>query len=145
MLSNRAKQRITSGQVALGVSCGLGAPFLAEVLARAGFDWVMIDNQHGMWDRQSTSLAMMGVRAGGSTPMVRAPENDYYAIGRLLDEGALGVIVPMVEKPRGGGAGGPGLPLSARRRPLGRCERRERVRPQLSRAGQRRDSRGDPA
>ena len=97
MLSNRAKQRLESGKVALGVSCGMGAPFLAEVLARAGFDWVMIDNQHGMWDRQSTSLAMMGVRAGGSTPMVRAPENDYYAIGRLLDEGALGVIVPMVE------------------------------------------------
>ena len=97
MLTNRAKQRLQSGKVALGVNCGMGAPFLAEVLARAGFDWVMIDNQHGMWDRQSTSLAMMGVRAGGSTPMVRAPENDYYAIGRLLDEGALGVIVPMVE------------------------------------------------
>ena len=97
MLNNRAKQRITSGQVALGVSCGLGAPYIAEVLAGAGFDWVLIDNQHGMWDRQSSALAMMGVRAGGSTAVVRAPENDYYAIGRLLDEGALGVIVPMVE------------------------------------------------
>ena len=97
MLTNRAKQRLESGKVALGVNCGMGAPFLAEVLARAGFDWVMVDNQHGMWDRQSSSLAMMGVRAGGSTPVVRAPENDYYAIGRLLDEGALGVIVPMVD------------------------------------------------
>ena len=58
---------------------------------------MLIDNQHGMWDRLSSALAFMGVRAGGSVPITRAPENDYYAIGRLLDEGALGLIVPMVE------------------------------------------------
>ena len=97
MIRNTVKQRIRDGKVSLGVSCGLGAPFIAEVLARAGFDWVPIDNQHGMWDRQSSALAFMGVRAGGSIPIARAPENDYYAIGRLLDEGALGLIVPLVE------------------------------------------------
>ena len=97
MISNVAKQRIKDNKVALGVTCGLGAPFIAEVLALAGFDWVLIDNQHGMWDRQSSAMAFMGVRAGGSIPITRVPENDYYAIGRLLDEGALGIIVPLVE------------------------------------------------
>ena len=97
MITNTAKQKMREGKVALGAGCGLGVPFVAELLALQGFDWIMIDNQHGTWDRQSSSLAFMGVRAGGSIPITRVPENDYYAIGRLLDEGALGVIVPMVE------------------------------------------------
>ena len=97
MITNTAKQKMREGKVALGAGCGLGAPFVAELLALQGFDWILIDNQHGTWDRHSSSLAFMGVRAGGSIPITRVPENDYYAIGRLLDEGALGVIVPMVE------------------------------------------------
>ena len=99
MITNTAKQRMQQGKVALGASCALGAPFTAEMLAGMGWDWVMIDNQHGSWERYSSMLAFMAIRAGGSIPMARAPENDYYAIGRLLDEGALGVIVPMVETP----------------------------------------------
>ncbi|HCU72740.1 MAG: hypothetical protein CL790_07560 [Chloroflexi bacterium] len=99
MITNTAKQRMQDGKVALGAVTGLGAPFTAELLARMGFDWVLIDNQHGSWDRYSSMLGFMAVRAGGSIPIVRVPENDYYAIGRLLDEGALGVIVPMVDNP----------------------------------------------
>ncbi len=97
MITNTAKHRMQQGKVALGVGAGLGAPFPAELLASIGFDWVLIDNQHGSWDRHLSMLAFMAVRAGGSIPFTRASENDYYAIGRLLDEGALGLIVPMVE------------------------------------------------
>ena len=94
---NTCKQRLKGGKVALGTQAALGAPFSAELLALQGYDWVLIDNQHGSWDRQSSSLAFMACRAGGATPFARVPQNDFYAIGRLLDEGALGIIVPMVE------------------------------------------------
>ncbi|MBM4438669.1 MAG: 2-dehydro-3-deoxyglucarate aldolase [Actinobacteria bacterium] len=96
-LVNPAKQLLKKGQVALGAGCGMGTPVTAEIIAISGYDWVLIDNQHGTWDRATTSLACMGVRAGGGVPVARVPENDYYAIGRLLDEGVLGIIVPMVE------------------------------------------------
>ena len=94
---NTCKQRLKEGKVALGVQASLGAPFSAELLAHQGYDWVLVDNQHGSWDRQSSSLAFMACRAGGATPITRVPQNDFYAIGRLLDEGPLGIIVPMVE------------------------------------------------
>ena len=97
MLTNTAKQKLQAGKIALGASASIGSQASAEQLALAGFDWINIDNQHGSWDRQSSSLAFMAVRAGGSIPMTRVPQNDFYAIARLLDEGALGIIVPMVE------------------------------------------------
>ena len=97
VITNTAKQRMEQGKVALGAGCGLGVPFPAEMLASMGFDWVLIDNQHGSWDRYSSMLAFMAVRAGGSIPVARALVNRYDEIGRLLDEGALGIIVPMVD------------------------------------------------
>ena len=65
MITNTAKQRMEQGKVALGAGCGLGVPIPAEMLASMGFDWVLIDNQHGSWDRYSSMLAFMAVRAGG--------------------------------------------------------------------------------
>jgi len=97
VVTNAIKQKMNRGEVALGAGCGIGAPVTAEMIALAGFDWVLIDNQHGTWDRGSSALAFMAVRAGGGVPVGRAPANDYAAIGRLLDEGALGIIVPLVE------------------------------------------------
>ena len=97
MITNTAKQRMQQGKVALGAACGLGVPFSAGMLAQMGFDWVLIDNQHGTWDRYTSMLAFMAVRAGGSIPIARALTNDYSEIGRLLDEGSLGIIVPMVD------------------------------------------------
>ena len=96
MVTNTVKQKLLRGELGLGVECALGLPLLAEVLARQGFDWVHVDGQHGSWHRQTFAQAFTAVRAGGATPIARAPHNDYYAIGQLLDEGALGIIVPLV-------------------------------------------------
>jgi 4-hydroxy-2-oxoheptanedioate aldolase len=96
MKVNAALQKMKAGQPAYGYSLGIGSPLIAEMVSASGIDFVFIDTQHGSWGPESVSLALMAVHAGGSVPMARVARNDYTLIGRLLDEGAMGIIVPMV-------------------------------------------------
>ena len=66
------------------------------MVARAGCDYVLIDNQHGEWDDASRIEAIRAVYLQNVVPMTRVRINDYGLIGRALDSGILGVIVPMV-------------------------------------------------
>ncbi len=95
-IQNTAKQRMVSGEAAFGWALGLGSPIAAERLAGTGIDFVMIDGQHGSFGPDLMPLTFMAITAGGATPMARVSSNDFTSIGRLLDEGALGIIVPMV-------------------------------------------------
>lgn len=99
MKVNRALQKMRNGQPAFGWSLGMGSVVAAELLSASGIDFIFIDNQHGSWGPDSTNLAFMAVHAGGSVPMARVARNDYTLIGRLLDEGAMGIIVPMIDTP----------------------------------------------
>ncbi|MGE3798030.1 MAG: HpcH/HpaI aldolase/citrate lyase family protein [Thermomicrobiales bacterium] len=94
--SNTALQKMLSGEAAFGWALGLGSALAAERMAQTGIDFIMIDGQHGSWGGDSTIAAFMAIKAGGATPMARVASNDYTRIGKLLDEGALGIIVPMV-------------------------------------------------
>ena len=96
MAINTAKQKLGSGQRALGAVASFGSYLAAEQLARAGYDFVIVDCQHGNWSDDTALLAFRAISLGGSIPMARVRQNDFYAIGRLLDRGALGVIIPMV-------------------------------------------------
>ncbi len=69
---------------------------IAEALSHSGIDYLQIDNQHGDWGPDSTIAALMAIEGGTATPMARVARNDYTMIGRLLDEGMMGIIVPMV-------------------------------------------------
>src|SRR5437762_12100620 len=95
-LVNTAKRKMLAGDPAIGVGIGLGSPLAAELLSRAGFDWVLVDNQHGPWDDDSTAIAFRYICFGSAMPMARVHQNDFYAIGRLLDRGAMGIVVPLV-------------------------------------------------
>ena len=120
MTVNKAKQRMMEGKAAIGAEVGLGSPLSAENLSRMGFDYIVVDNQHGNWDERNTFEAFRGIGLGSATPMARVRQNDFGAIGRLLDMGALGIIVPMVHNaalakdaafamrypPKGGRSGG---------------------------------------
>ena len=97
MIANKVRELLRRNELALGIECGVGDPLLAELMAAQGFDWVLLDGQHGTWQRQSFALGFMGVRAGGATPFARVAQNEYFAIGHLLDEGALGIVVALVE------------------------------------------------
>lgn len=97
MKVNHAKRRMLEGQPALGAVLGLGAPVVAGVMARRGFDFLLIDGQHGDWSLETAAEAFRRTYEGGSVPMVRVFQNDAFSIGSMLDRGALGVIIPMVE------------------------------------------------
>ena len=96
MQTNRALHRMRAGQPALGAALEFGAPLAAEFLAQCGYDFILVDNQHGIWDDQTSMQAYRGAYLGNSVPIVRVQCNDFYTIGRALDRGALGIIVPMV-------------------------------------------------
>lgn len=96
MRANHAKRLMLAGQPALGARAGLGSPLAAELLSRAGFDWVVVDCQHGNWEDDGALAAFRAICLGPAAPMARVRQNDFAAIGRLLDRGALGIIVPLV-------------------------------------------------
>ncbi len=68
----------------------------AEQAARLGFDYVCIDTQHGFVEYSAAVGMIQGILLGGSVPIVRVPWNEPGIIGKMLDAGAHGVIVPMV-------------------------------------------------
>jgi 4-hydroxy-2-oxoheptanedioate aldolase len=66
-------------------------------MARGGADYVCVDLQHGLMGVETAVSMMHAIEAGGSQPIVRVPSNDAAAIGWVLDAGARGVIVPMID------------------------------------------------
>jgi 4-hydroxy-2-oxoheptanedioate aldolase len=97
MRVNTAKEKMLRGEPAYGYSLASGSPLVAEALSHSGIDWLMIDTQHGSWGPESTIQALSSMAAGAAVPMARVARNDYTLIGRLLDEGILGIVVPMVD------------------------------------------------
>jgi 4-hydroxy-2-oxoheptanedioate aldolase len=83
-------------EVQLGAWAVVPTALTAEMLSRAGFDYVCIDMQHGLADLADAFSMLQAIDLGTATPIVRVPWNEPAAIGRVLDAGALGVIVPMV-------------------------------------------------
>jgi 4-hydroxy-2-oxoheptanedioate aldolase len=96
MIVNTVKQRMLAGEPGIGVGVGLGSSTAAGLLARAGFDFVLVDYQHGEWDDAAALAAFRSISLQGAVPMARVRQNDFYTIGRVLDRGALGIVVPMV-------------------------------------------------
>lgn len=78
--------------------CWLSIPSTvsAEATALAGFDYVCVDTQHGAIEYQPTVAMIQAILLGGSRPIVRVPWNEPGVIGKVLDAGAEGVVVPMV-------------------------------------------------
>ncbi|MBS0411463.1 MAG: aldolase [Proteobacteria bacterium] len=96
-MSKSLKARLKAGEALLGAWCMIPGALTAEALGRAGFDWVLIDMQHGCMDYETALEMIRAVDLGGATPIVRAPWNDPGIIGRLLDAGAMGVVIPMIQ------------------------------------------------
>lgn len=99
MYVNTALQKMRGGTPAFGYACHLGSPIAAEALARTGIDFILVETQHGSWGHDSTIAAFMGITGGSAVPMARVPANEYHLIGKVLDNGCMGVIVPMVDTP----------------------------------------------
>ena len=91
------KSRLAAGEALLGAWCAIPSALTTEALGRAGFDWVLIDMQHGCMDYETALDMIRAADLGGATPIVRTPWNEPGIIGRVLDAGALGVLVPMIQ------------------------------------------------
>ena len=96
-MGNRLRDALVRKEVTLGAWIQIGHPVVAELLARAGFDWVCVDLEHGHIDLETMTGLFRGMSAFDCVPVARLPLNDPIWIHRVLDAGALGLIVPMVK------------------------------------------------
>lgn len=96
MKPNRMKEKLRAGQPALGCSIMIPSPQMVEMLAHAGFDWVLIDLEHGTIGLESAELMIMAAEAAGITPIARPRTNAAQDISAVMDRGAAGVQVPHV-------------------------------------------------
>lgn len=91
------KDRWRQGEVTLGAWLMVPSPLTAEILAKGGFDWVLIDMQHGCMDYETAVDMIRAIDLSGAMPIVRVPWNEPGIIGRMLDAGAMGIVAPMID------------------------------------------------
>ena len=96
MISNPMKRKLLAGQPAFGVSVMFPSPHIVDMVGRLGFDWVLIDCEHGSISVESVELMVLAAEAAGITPIARPSVNSFEAIGQLMDRGVMGVQVPHV-------------------------------------------------
>jgi 2-keto-3-deoxy-L-rhamnonate aldolase RhmA len=96
MKKNTMKAKLAAGEPVFGVSVMIPSPQIVEMIAAAGFDWVLLDCEHGTLTLESVELMAMAAEASGITaiarPVTRSPEH----ILQVLDRGVMGVQVPHV-------------------------------------------------
>lgn len=96
MRPNRLKARLTRGEVAPGLSLMLPSPQLVTVVGRLGFEWVLLDCEHGSISRESVELMTLAAEASGVTAIARPRDGSAGAILEVLECGVMGVQVPHV-------------------------------------------------
>jgi len=89
--------RWKAGDVTFGAWCMMPGALGVEVVGGQGFDWVAIDMQHGCMGYEGALEMIRAADAAGVSPVVRVTVNEPDLIGRALDAGAMGIVVPMVE------------------------------------------------
>lgn len=99
MRKNTAKQLLKDGKPAVGVWINWPSVAAAEALASVGWDWLNVDVEHGAIDLETLQSMFIAIGATPTIPMCRVPWNDPKEIKRVLDAGALGIVVPMVCSP----------------------------------------------
>jgi 4-hydroxy-2-oxoheptanedioate aldolase len=96
MRTNALRARIAAGEATFGAWLTIPSGFVAEVMARQRYDWLCIDMQHGLIEYRDVVAMLQAIGQTETTPIVRVPWNEPGIIGKVLDAGAMGVIVPMV-------------------------------------------------
>ena len=94
---NTFKQALAKGQRQVGLWSGLASPIAAEIIAGAGFDWIVIDGEHGPNDISTLLPQLQAMRSGTAEPVFRVPWNDMVIIKRAMDVGARTLLIPFVQ------------------------------------------------
>lgn len=95
-MQNKVKKLLAEGRLVFGAGTQIAAPALVEITGLAGFDFTMIDTEHGAFDLETAGDLIRAAKAVGTTPLVRVLHNDRGLITKALDLGAQGVIVPHI-------------------------------------------------
>jgi len=96
MKKNPVKAALAAGQPQIGTWLSFGDVFTARLMARVGFPWLTVDLEHSPIDWQTASLMFATIADSGCVPLARVPKGDHDLIKRVLDGGAMGIVVPMV-------------------------------------------------
>ena len=90
------KQKLIKAELTIGSWITLSHPAIAEIMAKAGFDWLAVDLEHSVIGIHEAEELIRIIDLCGVTPLVRLTSNNSDQIKRVMDAGAYGVIVPMV-------------------------------------------------
>jgi len=94
---NVLKERLRKGDNVLGCWSMLGNPAVVEILSLAGFDYLVLDQEHGLGDATSLASQLHAMSATPTVGVVRVPWNDHVYLKRVLDVGAEAVLIPSID------------------------------------------------
>src|SRR3954464_2479602 len=97
MRINPVKQKLRRGEVSFGTWLAFGDLYATRLLARMGFDWMTLDIEHSAIDWSQATMIFAAIADAGCVPLARVPEGTHHYIKRVLDAGAWGIVVPMVD------------------------------------------------
>jgi 4-hydroxy-2-oxoheptanedioate aldolase len=96
MRKNPVKHALKAGRPSVGTWLSLGSITAARFLARSGLDWLTLDIEHSLVDWETATHIFASIADAGCTALARVPANRHDHIKRVLDNGAHGIVVPMV-------------------------------------------------
>lgn len=96
MRENTVKRAWREGRATVGAWLSIPSAYSAEVMAHQGFDWLCVDMQHGVIDYKDAVQMFTAISTTETIPFVRVPWNDPAIMMKVLDAGAYGVVVPLI-------------------------------------------------
>ncbi|HCL64655.1 MAG TPA: 4-hydroxy-2-oxoheptanedioate aldolase [Rhizobium sp.] len=94
---NAFKEALLDGETLFGLWVALGSPFSAELCAGAGYDWILIDGEHGPNDIPGIAAQLQAAAQKPAHPVVRIPIGETWIVKQALDIGAQTLLIPMIE------------------------------------------------
>src|SRR5438876_5787065 len=91
------RPRVLAGETLIGLFLDLGSPTSAEICAAAGYDWLLVDLEHGAATEADLLGLLHAVEVRGGTALVRPQSGERLRIGRALDAGAAGIMIPRLD------------------------------------------------
>ncbi|MCJ2121642.1 HpcH/HpaI aldolase family protein [Methylobacterium sp. J-077] len=96
-LTNRFKAALGEGRQQIGLWCSLASPISTEIVAGAGFDWLLLDMEHSANDLRDIYVQLQAMMENATSPVVRVPSDDPITIKRILDAGAQSLMIPNID------------------------------------------------
>ena len=91
------RRRVLAGEPTVGLFLNLGSVVSTEIVARAGYDWALVDLEHGMATESELLVQLVAVQATPTAALVRVVSSERMRVGRILDLGADGLMIPRLE------------------------------------------------